>query len=333
MKNNIKQVNEKDKILIEEINSFISNSKYSDYRQTIEWKNARCENNKYALYRKENNKIIWFAVLLEKKNRENQSYLYIPRGPVLDYSNLENLHQFLIDIKSFLLQKKIKMLVINPKIKKINIEKLKDKNYMIKKKEKYDFDNLLESTREALLKVYDEEEKLLLKLDSKTRYNIRRVQKKGLTKSITENFDLSDFMVLYKQTAERHNFNMHNEKYFRNILNIYGTKIVCCTIKLNNTPLAMSINIKHKDTLEYVYGVSSNEHRDLMPCYLLHWSMIKYAKENQFQYYNFGGVHCTDGDKTNKDYGLMIFKSKFCIDGFEEYEPDLEIIFNDRREK
>ena len=201
---------------------------------------------------------------------------------------------------------------------------------MVKKKEKYNFDNLLESTREALLEVYNDENEFLMKMDSKTRYNIRRAQRKRLTIEITQEIDINNFMTLYKQTAERHRFKMHNEEYFINLLNVYKDKIVCCTIKYNDISLAMSINIKHKDILEYVYGVSSNEYRKLMPCYLLHWSMIKYAKENKFRYYNFGGVYCKDGDKKNKDYGLMIFKSKFCINGFKEYEPDLEIIFDDR---
>lgn len=332
MSNNIKEVNERDEVLLKEIDSFINRSAYSDYMQTIEWKKIRNEKNKYALYKKENNKIVWFSILLEKKDNNNRTYLYAPRGPVLDYTNLENLHKYLIDIKEFLKEKKIKKIVINPKIEKIEIEKIKDNIYSVEKKEKYDFDNLLESTRNALLELYDNEDEFLMKMDSKTRYNIRRAQRKGLNLEITEKIDINDFMQLYKQTAQRHDFKMHSEEYFRNMLDVYKNKIICCTIKYNNNPLAMSINIKHKDTLEYVYGVSSNNDRELMPCYLLHWSMIKYAKENKFIYYNFGGVHCKEGDKENKDYGLMIFKSKFCINGFKEYEPDLEITFDNRGE-
>lgn len=328
MENNIKEVNEKDKELLQEIEYFINKSTYSDYMQTIEWKKIRNEKNKYALYRKENDKIVWFSILLEKRDNKGKKYLYSPRGPILDYTNLENLHRYLIDIKEFLKEKNLNKIVINPKIEKIEIEKIKDNNYKIKKKEKYDFENLLESTRNALLEIYDDEDKFLNKIDSKTRYNIKRTQRIGLTIEIEEKININDFMLLYKQTAERHDFKMHNEEYFRNILDVYKNKIICCTIKYNNIPLAMSINIKHKDTLEYVYGASSNNNRELMPCYLLHWSMIKYAKENKFRYYNFGGVHCKEGDKENKDYGLMIFKSKFCIDGFKEYEPDIEIIYN-----
>jgi len=329
MSNNVKEVDEKDEILMKEINYFINTNTYSDYMQTIEWKKIRNETNKYALYKKENNKIVWFSILLEKKDNNNQSYLYAPRGPILDYTNLENLHKYLIDIKKFLKKKNIKKIVINPKIDKIETKKIEDDAYCIKKKEKYDFNNLLESTREALLEIYDDEDEFLMKMDRKTRYSIRKTQREGLAIEITEKININDFMLLYKQTAGRHDFKMHNEEYFRNLLDVYRKKIVCCTIKYNNISLAMSINIKHKDTLEYVYGVSSNEYRELMPCYLLHWNMIKYARENKFRYYNFGGVYCQNGDKENKDYGLMLFKSKFCIDGFREYEPDLEIIFND----
>lgn len=296
-------------------------------------KKIRNEKNKYALYKKENNKIKWFSILLEKKDNNNQKYLYAPRGPILDYANLENLRQYLMDIKGFLKSKNLNKLVINPKVKKIDIDELTDNNYFINKRDKIEFEKLQESPKEALLELYEDEEKFLMKLDSKTRYNIRRTQRKNLKVEVTSEINIKEFMILYKQTAERHKFKMHDEKYFQSLLEVFKNKIICCVVKYNNIPLAMSINIGYKETLEYVYGASSNNYRDLMPCYLLHWTMIKYAKRNKFKYYNFGGVYCEDNDKENKDYGLMIFKSKFCINGFIEYESDLQIFFNSKEIK
>lgn len=325
----IKEIDENNKSIVDAIQTFINQSNYSDYMQTLEWKNIRNEHQKYALYKEVNHEIVWFCILLEKIDSNGEKYLYAPRGPILDYSNIENLHQYLLDIRHFVLNHHYNKLILNPKIQKLEIEKLRDNQYSIHQKQKYDFEHLLESTRVASLKIYDNENDYLMKMNGKTRYCIRRVERDNLLKiHITENFSLDPFMQLYHQTALRHEFHEHDKSYFEKIFQTYQNKIVCCSVEYQNIPLAMSIHIKHKDVLEYVYGVSSSHHRNLMPCYLLHWTMIKFAKNEGFCYYNFGGVHCKDGDIQNKDYGLLQFKSKFCLDGFQEYEPDIEIIFN-----
>ena len=43
------------------------------------------------------------------------------------------------------------------------------------------------------------------------------------------------------------------------------------------------------DKAWYIYGASSNEHRNVMPNYLLQWTMIKWARENGCTLYDFRG--------------------------------------------
>ena len=50
------------------------------------------------------------------------------------------------------------------------------------------------------------------------------------------------------------------------------------------------IDIIYGNKIWYLYGASSNEHRNLMPNYLLQWEMIKYAIENKKDIYDFRGV-------------------------------------------
>ena len=44
-------------------------------------------------------------------------------------------------------------------------------------------------------------------------------------------------------------------------------------------PIAGTLAIHYGDKVWYLYGASSNEHRNLMPNYLLQWRMIQWAVE------------------------------------------------------
>ena len=60
----------------------------------------------------------------------------------------------------------------------------------------------------------------------------------------------------------------------------------------------------------YLYGASSNEHRNLMPNYLLQWEMIKLAISRGDDIYDLRGVSGVV-DKNHPQYGLYRFKQGF----------------------
>jgi len=60
----------------------------------------------------------------------------------------------------------------------------------------------------------------------------------------------------------------------------------------------------------YMYGASSNEHRNLMPNHLLQWSGIQWAKSRGCWYYNFRGIPdvLEEGQEL---WGVYVFKQGF----------------------
>lgn len=68
--------------------------------------------------------------------------------------------------------------------------------------------------------------------------------------------------------------------------------------------------------LVYLLGASYKEFMKYNSQYLLQWKMINYAKENNYQTFNFYGI---DGDfrKESKNYGLFDFKRGFGADVVE----------------
>ena len=68
--------------------------------------------------------------------------------------------------------------------------------------------------------------------------------------------------------------------------------------------------------LVYLFGASYKEYMKYNSQYLLQWEMIKYAKEHNYQTFNFYGI---DGDfhRSSKNYGLFDFKRGFNADVVE----------------
>jgi lipid II:glycine glycyltransferase (peptidoglycan interpeptide bridge formation enzyme) len=75
-------------------------------------------------------------------------------------------------------------------------------------------------------------------------------------------------------------------------------------------PIAGIILIMYGNKVWYLYGASSNKHRNLMPNYLLQWTMIQEAIARGADMYDFRGVSGVV-DESHPQYGLYRFKKGF----------------------
>ena len=75
-------------------------------------------------------------------------------------------------------------------------------------------------------------------------------------------------------------------------------------------PISGVIPIFYGNKTWYLYGASSNQHRNLMPNYLLQWEMIKMAIARHDDVYDFRGVSGVV-DENHPQYGLYRFKKGF----------------------
>jgi len=103
----------------EEYEEFVQNSKYGHFMQSYDFGQIRKEKNFIPHYvgLKENNKLICAALLLEKKLIMGYSYLYSPRGYVIDFNNKELVNTFTKYLKEFAKKNKIVFIKIDPAIK------------------------------------------------------------------------------------------------------------------------------------------------------------------------------------------------------------------------
>lgn len=165
-------------------------------------------------------------------------------------------------------------------------------------------------------------EQLLASMKSKWRYNIRLSMKKGI---IIEELRVADtpdrgaaaisrFYELYKITSIRDGIALHPESYY--------TRLACLAAenreadlriwfaKAETTDIACIITLFMEDEAVYLYGASSDEHRNLMPAYALQWAAIQGACCAGCLVYDFYGIP-PNADPSHPMAGLYRFKTGF----------------------
>ncbi len=154
------------------------------------------------------------------------------------------------------------------------------------------------------------EEEVLASFHTKTRYNIRLAERKGVRVELCGEEAVEDFARLMLETGVRDGFVTRNADYFRAMLQNLGAHARLYMAYYGTVPIAGTLAVHYGDKVWYLYGASSGEWRSLMPNYLLQWHMIKWAIELGSRIYDFRGVS-GDLSEDNPLYGLYKFKKGF----------------------
>ena len=201
----------------------------------------------------------------------------------------------------------------------------------VEKKEgkRYQFKNLVPSSRPLLTKytfVLDltkSEDELLKSMHSKTRYNTKLAEKKGV--EITEdNSDnaFEEYLRLTKETTQRQKFYAHSEKYHRLMWDVLKQKNSEQSDKNKLTEHLLKATYHGEvlvtwivfvlgDTLYYPYGASSNKHREVMASNLMMWETIKFGKKLGLKRFDMWGALGPNPDSKDSFYGFHKFKEGY----------------------
>ncbi len=171
------------------------------------------------------------------------------------------------------------------------------------------------------------EEQLMADFHQKVRYNIRLAERKGVTVKVGTREDVGVFYKMIVETGIRDNFVVRSKEYYEKVFDCFSPDHIRVFIAYyENEPIAGTIAILYGNKCWYLYGASINEHRNLMPNYLLQWNMIKHALESGCDIYDFRGVP-GNIDESNPMYGLYKFKVGF-KGKFTEFIGMLDYVFN-----
>lgn len=132
------------------------------------------------------------------------------------------------------------------------------------------------------------EDDIFKNFSSKTRYNIRLAQRKGV-KIIEDNSDkaFEEYIELTRGTVERQGFYAHTEKYHRLMWKHLHSQLITrnsqplahlLTAIYNREIITCWIVFVYKDFLYYPYGASSEKYKNVMANNLMMWEAIRFGK-------------------------------------------------------
>lgn len=161
-----------------------------------------------------------------------------------------------------------------------------------------------------------EPDTLLGTMKPKTRYNIKLAKRKGVEIRALGIESLDIWYELYRQTAQRNNFFLHDINYFRVILSarandsLSPAKVYLLVAHVDDRPLAAMFLVITGVRGTYLYGASATENRNYMATYALQWRAMQLAKELGCSEYDFFGVSPV-ADQSHPMFGLYRFKTGF----------------------
>ena len=269
------------------------------------------------------------AVMTRKVPGIGRTLMYGCRGPVCDFDDRETFSQLLDGAKALAKKYKSYVIKIDPDVPSSNTafsSMLQSFGFRAKEGGK-NFEAIQPRYVFRLNVEGKTEEELLANFHQKWRYNIRLAERKGVTVRICGKEMVPAFSDLMLTTGVRDGFVTRKPEYFAAMLDNLGEHArLYMAFDPNDTPIAGTLAIHYGDKVWYLYGASSNEHRNLMPNYLLQWRMIQWAVETNCRIYDFRGVS-GDVSEDNPLYGLFRFKQGFGGD-FTEFVGEMDLVLS-----
>jgi peptidoglycan pentaglycine glycine transferase (the first glycine) len=161
----------------------------------------------------------------------------------------------------------------------------------------------IQPPRTLLVDLSGDEDAILGRMKQKTRYNIKLAQKKGVIVRPTS--DIEGFHRLMQITGGRDQFGVHSRVYYQQAYALFHARNSCELLlaEYENEPLAALMVFAQGERSWYLYGASSNAHRDRMPTYMLQWEAMRWARERGCDEYDLWGV--PDADETTLETQFM----------------------------
>ncbi len=294
-------------------NDFVSASECCNITQSYEWgelgPHLGAQTMRIGVVDEEGKLCAAMLMLIVRAPIIRRPYFYAVRGPVIDDPSSPALTTLLNFVRAEARRQGAFMLKVEPSVDD------EDERWLLALRRHGFRPNpyAVHIRNEWVLNIQPDEQELLAGMKEKWRYNIRLAGRKGVTVRRGEGqADLDTFYKIYEMTSERDQFFIHNKAFYEEVLRLYSPddRFALFLAEYQGEPIAGIIVLRYGRWSWYMYGASSNEHRNLMPNHLLQWHGIQWAKSHGCWYYNFRGIPdiLEEGQEL---WGVYIFKRGF----------------------
>ncbi len=248
-------------------------------------------------------------------------FLYVSKGPALDYADTALVDQVLSDLEIYARKVGTLFIKIDPDVPRQCGEpdpeqppeaagqavlNLLDQRGWRFSPEQIQFRNTV------LIDLTVEADEILARMKSKWRYNIRLAGRKGVEVRPGSPADLSIFYQMYAETAVRDGFLIRSQAYYFDVWQQFlaAGQAEMLLASVGNEVVAGLILFIFGHTAWYIYGASTGQHRNLMPNHLLQWQAMCRAKELGCTRYDMWGAPDVF-DESDGMWGVYRFKRGF----------------------
>ena len=224
---------------------------------------------------------------------------YVPRGPLVDWADAETAADLLHAIEQSARHHRAWALWLEPHV--LDGPEIRQQLAAL---EVQASERTVQPPRTVLVDLTADEDEILMRMKSKTRYNIRYAKRKGVTVRQGTVDDADIYYNLMETTAERNEFGIHTQAYYRQVLEHFlpQKQAALLIAEVDDDPVAAIIVFALGKTAWYFYGASSNRHRKKMPTYALQWAAMCWAKARGCTTYDLWGIPDFDEETLEDEF-------------------------------
>ncbi|HNY83366.1 MAG TPA: peptidoglycan bridge formation glycyltransferase FemA/FemB family protein [Anaerolineaceae bacterium] len=297
--------------------------------QTWQWGQSKIQNGwlpKFFVWRDGESAVVAAAMILERELRTpfglSFRVLYCPKGPAMLWTNKTLLSNVLTDLENYAQKQKAIFLKIDPDVllgtgtsaedaESQNPEGSAIREMLIERGWRFSSDQI-QFRNTVVIDLKQTEPELLARMKQKTRYNIRLAERKGVTVREGGVDDLQMLYQMYAVTAVRDGFVIRHKEYYialwRSFFEAGMARFLIA--EYEQKPIAAVVLFHFAGVMRYMFGMSLEVQRDLMPNYLLQWEAMRLGQSLGCHSYDMWGAPDVF-DQSDSMWGVYRFKEGF----------------------
>jgi peptidoglycan pentaglycine glycine transferase (the first glycine) len=245
--------------------------------------------------------------------------MYVPRGPLMDWGDIMLRQRVLDDLQAMAKRDGAIFIKIDPEVMvgmgiPGSPDELEDDvgeavlAELGQRGWRYS-DGQVQFRNTVWIDLSDSQDDLLARMKPKTRYNIRLAERKGVTIRTAALDELPLLYRMYAETSVRDGFVIRSEEYYLLVWRTFfeAGMAVPLVAEVEGQVVAGLVLFMFADMAWYLYGMSSGQHRELMPNHLLQWEAMRLAQARGCAYYDLWGAPDVF-DESDSMWGVYRFK-------------------------
>jgi len=237
--------------------------------------------------------------------------LYIPKGPLMDWSDEPLRKRVLDDLQSVAKRQGAIFLKMDPDVVlgtgipgaedavennsgQAVMSDLKRRGWMFSSDQ-------IQFRNTVMINLSPSEDEMLARMKQKTRYNVRLAGKKGVTVRVGTMNDLPMLYKMYAETSLRDGFVIRDGGYYKTVWQTFMQSSIInrqspipqaepLIAEVDGGPVAAIFIFYFAGRAYYIYGMSREAHREKMPNYFLQWEAMRRAKAAGCSVYDLWGA-------------------------------------------